>query len=75
MGSIKAPGEDGYLALFYKHNWSHVGNLVGCYIQKVRRNVDLIRYINNTLLVLNPKIDKPEFISQFCPISLCNTIY
>lgn len=27
------------------------------------------------LLVLIPKVDKPEFITEFRPISLCNVIY
>ena len=30
---------------------------------------------NETLIVFLTKVDKPEFISQFCPVSLCNMFY
>lgn len=34
-----------------------------------------IEKVNMTDICLIPKVDKPEFIEQFRPISLCNTIY
>lgn len=75
MGSLKAPGEDGYPALFYKNNWHVVGKSVLQFVHSMWQDHDLIKSINNTLLILIPKVDKPEFINQFRPIALCNTIY
>lgn len=75
MGSFKAPGEDGYPAAFFKKNWPVVGQDLCDFLKKAWRDEQMVSSINNTLIVLIPKMDKPEFISQFCPIGLCNTIY
>ena len=75
MGPQKAPGEDGYPALFFQQCWDTVANSLLHYVNQVWVNSSLISFINNTLIVMIPKIDKPEFVSQFRPISLCNVTY
>lgn len=75
MGPLKAPGEDGYPACFFQKNWEVVGDEVMNFLSSVWFNPERISLVNNTLLTLIPKIDRPEFISQFRTIALCNVIY
>lgn len=75
MGSFKAPGADGFQAVFYKSQWEIVGkdlfNLVKlCFNQQSR-----IEEINDTLITLIPKADHVTTIKQFRLISLCNVSY
>ncbi|XP_072074464.1 uncharacterized protein [Arachis hypogaea] len=75
IGSLKAPGEDGYPALFFKENWKVLQCSICAFIQKLWQDPPSIQQVNQTLLTLIPKINQPEFVSQFRPIALCNVIY
>jgi hypothetical protein len=75
MNPWKAPGPDGFPAGFYQKSWSFVGEHVCDFVRLVWSNPSKISEVNQTDICLIPKIQSPEYISQFRPISLCNTIY
>ena len=75
MGEWKAPGPDSFPPGFYRKAWPIVGNTVVDFVRKVWSNPNDIQCVNKTDICLIPKVDKPEFVTQFRPISLCNTIY
>ncbi|KAA3489594.1 reverse transcriptase [Gossypium australe] len=66
MAPLKAPRSDGFHAHFFQSQWDLVGGTVCEWVQEE---------LNNTLLVLIPKKDRPEDYSQFRPISLCLVMY
>ncbi|XP_074287668.1 uncharacterized protein LOC141612819 [Silene latifolia] len=75
MGSLKAPGPDGFQALFYQKNWSVIKRDVCAMAMRALEGKGFPAGMNDTHLVLIPKVVSPEHISQFRPISLCNVAY
>jgi hypothetical protein len=75
MSPWKAPGPDGFPAGFYQKSWGIVGQSVCEFVKEVWSNPLCLRDINCTDICLIPKVDQPETIQQFRPISLCNTLY
>ena len=75
MQGLKSPGPDGLPPLFYKKYWPIVGIEVIQAVQNFFRTGHLLKEVNNSFIVLIPKLQNPSAISHFRPISLCNTIY
>ncbi|XP_058762472.1 uncharacterized protein LOC131635855 [Vicia villosa] len=75
MKPWKAPGPDGYPTGFYQRSWKVVGNKVCEFIKDVWRNPFRIAEVNQTDICLIPKMENPQTVSHFRPISLCNSIY
>lgn len=75
LGALKAPGPDGFQAIFYQKNWDIVANKVYEMILPVLEGKGLPAHLNDTHIVLIPKIDQPALPSQFRPIGLCNVAY
>ena len=73
MFPTKAPGPDGLPAHFFQRNWELCGDEVSEVVLRVLRGEDDPAKTNNTCLI--PKVDSPEELGQFRPISLCNVIY
>ncbi|XP_057734474.1 uncharacterized protein LOC130949884 [Arachis stenosperma] len=75
MGSLKASGDDGLSAGFYKENWTVVGNSLKEFVMNSWQVPKAIADVNNTLIALVPKINQPDFVNQLRPIALCNVSY
>ncbi|CAN6570663.1 unnamed protein product [Malus baccata var. baccata] len=75
MGGLKAPGPDGFQGIFYQSQWdiiaSDVNNMI---VDLMNGSLQPLR-LNATHLALIPKVQNPESVSQFRPISLCNYSY
>ncbi|KAK0585166.1 hypothetical protein LWI29_024163 [Acer saccharum] len=71
----KAPGPDGYNAHFFKKTWHIVSDDVINAIQEFFRSGLLLKKLNATILALVPKVPNPSKMTDFRPISCCNTLY
>ncbi|XP_074315696.1 uncharacterized protein LOC141651903 [Silene latifolia] len=75
MDGSKSPGPDGITPKFFQTFWPQVGHLVTMALLRFLNSGVMLKEWNNTHIILIPKVDKPELISQYRPISLCNVIY
>lgn len=75
MKPWKGPGPDGFPAGFLQNAWSIVGGDLCNLIQEWWDRPEEIMEANAKNIFLIPKVEQPEFVSQFRPISLCNVVY
>jgi hypothetical protein len=75
IGDFKAPGPDGLHAVFYKQFWDVCGEEITTEVLQALNTGIIPDGWNDTTIVLIPKVNDPENITQFRPISLCNVIY
>ena len=75
MAPYKVLGPDGYHALFYQRCWDHTGNNLTQLEINVLQGTTLPQGLNDTFLVLIPKIENSQMVSQLRPIGLCNVAY
>ncbi|KAK5776842.1 hypothetical protein PVK06_044807 [Gossypium arboreum] len=65
MAPLKASESDGFHALFYQSHW----------VKSIFAGKSIDAELNNSLIVLLPKIQNPECFAQFRPISLYSVLY
>lgn len=72
MYPTKAPGPDGFSAIFYQKFWGAVGMDITKVILKMLNEGKIEEGINDTVIALVPKIKNAHKVDDFRPISLCN---
>ena len=75
MKPYKAPGPDGLHIGFFQRFWLIVRDSMRKEVEKVFIERKVPEYLNNTHIVLIPKIQHTETIGNYRPISLCNSVY
>lgn len=75
MHSDKAPGPDGLNPAFYQKFWHLIGNDISDGYRLWLQQGTFPPSLTDTLIVLIPKVQNPEYIKDFLPIALCNVLY
>jgi hypothetical protein len=75
IGPLKAPGPDGFPARFFQRNWGALKEEIIAGVKNFFQTGVMPAGVNDTTIVLIPKMDDPENLTHFRPISLCNVIY
>lgn len=75
MKTFKAPGPDGFQALFYHKFWEVVQPNVTKLVKDVIEGREYPEGLTDAFLVLISKVDVPSQPNQFGPIGLCNIVY
>ena len=75
MKAYKALGPNGLHVGFFQRFWLIVGDLVVQEVMRAFKKRRVPKYLNETHIVLIPKIQGPEVLGNYRPISLCNTVY
>lgn len=75
MFPTKAPGPDGFPAHFFQRHWEVCGTEVTYIFLRIINGTESVESINDTILILIPKVKNPSSLTQFRPISLCSALY
>lgn len=75
MHPDKAPGPDGFNPAFFQRCWETVGNDIFLEGKRWLEEGVFLSDLNNTNVVLIPKVDTPQTVRDLRPISLCNVVY
>ncbi|GAU20544.1 hypothetical protein TSUD_131020 [Trifolium subterraneum] len=73
--SFKCPGPDGVNIGFFKDFWDLLKVDLLNFFAEFHRNGVLTKGLNSTFIALIPKVDCPQKVSEFRPISLVSSVY
>ncbi|CAN0925181.1 Transposon TX1 uncharacterized 149 kDa protein [Linum grandiflorum] len=75
MHPDKAPGPDGFNPGFYQKMWGEVGEELAAACREWLDMEEFPMEVQATTIVLLPKVESPEKMTELRPISLCNVLY
>lgn len=75
IGPLKAPRPDGFPVRVFQRNWAVMKVQVIAGVLEFFRTGHIPDGMNDTSIILIPKVDNPVKLSNYRPISLCNVIY
>ncbi|XP_021768922.1 uncharacterized protein LOC110733214 [Chenopodium quinoa] len=75
IGDDKAPGIDGFNAVFFKQAWNHVKSDVYKAILDFFDTGVLEKSWSCTTFTLVPKVQNPSYVKEYRPISCCTLVY
>jgi len=73
--SFKSPGPDGISFGFLKKFWPELKDDFMRFVLEFHRNGRLIKGVNATFISLIPKVDSPQRVNDFTPLSLLGCMY
>ncbi|XP_057250103.1 uncharacterized protein LOC130591185 [Beta vulgaris subsp. vulgaris] len=71
----KAPGTDGYRTYFYRDTWEVIGEDIVAAVLDSLQSGRILKEVNTTVITLIPKNSCPKNVTEYRPISCCNTLY
>lgn len=75
MDGFSAPGPDGFGGCFFTHCWSVIASDVTLAIQSFFEDGFIMPHFNSNTLILIPKLQDSECISDYRPIALANFVF
>lgn len=75
IGPLKVPGSDRFPARLYQRNWAVLKCEIIAAVLEFFESGIMLEGVNDTAIVLIPKVPHPKDLKDFRPIILCNVIY